>query len=84
MAMDLEALRRDLNAAMGREADDAFLYSPKRGSVDCLDFVFRDWGVPRSCFNDKELVKAAVPCLREEIAEKRRILDVLERYAAGE
>ncbi len=84
MAMALEALKRDLNAAMGREAEERFLYIPKRGSVDCLDFVFRDCGVPRSCFNDEELIKTAIPCLREEIAEKRRILDVLERYAAGE
>lgn len=84
MALDLDALKRDLNIATGRDAEARYCYCPKRGSVDCLDFVFCDSGVPRSCFNDDELVKAAVRCLKDEIEEKQAILAVLERYAAGE
>lgn len=84
MAMDLDALKRDLNVAMGREAEARYCYIPKRGSVNCLDFVFCDCGVPRSCFNDEELVRTAFRCLKDEIEEKLAIFAVLERYAAGE
>lgn len=84
MAMDLDALKRDLNVATGRDAEARYCYIPKRSSVDCLDFVFYDCSVPRSCFNDEELVKTAVRFLKEEIEEKQSILAVLERYAAGE
>lgn len=83
VAVDLEALRREVNAAVGRGAEERFLYVPAHGSADCLDLLFRDWGVPRCCFNAEELVGYAAVCLKEEIAEKARILAVLERFAAG-
>lgn len=83
MSVDFEALKRELNACLGREPEEDFYYSLDRRAETCLGFAFYDYGVPRECFDREMLVLEAARQLEEEILNKTEILEILKRYTAA-
>ena len=83
MVLNLDALKRELNVCLGHKPDGDFYYFSDNRSENCLNFAFRDYGVPRECFNGEKLIREVIRLLEEEARKKAEILEILKRYAAG-
>lgn len=83
MVLNLDALKRELNVCLGNEPDGDFYYFSDNKAENCLGFAFRDYGVPRECFNGEKLIREVIRLLEKETRKKAEILEILKRYAAG-
>ena len=84
MSVDFEALKRELNVCLGREPEEDLCYFSDNRAENCLGFAFRDFGLPRECFNGEALVREAARLLEEETRKKTEVIAILKKYAAGE
>ena len=84
MSVDFEALRKELNVCLGTDPNGDLCYFSDNRAENCLGFAFRDFGLPRECFNGEKLIREAIRLLEEETRKKAEILEILKKYAAGE
>ena len=84
MAIDLEALRREVNAAVGCNEEAAFFYFPAQNAVTYLQWAFCDDDPFVECCDREKLVRMVIPLFEREAERMNRLISVLKRYAAGD
>ena len=84
MAMDLEALRREVNAVVGCNEEAAFFYFPAQDAVTYLQWAFCDDAAFAECCDREKLVRMVIPRFEREAERMNRLVVVLKKYAAGD
>ena len=84
MAMDLDALKRDLNVVVGSREDAEFYYFPAQDAVTYLQWAFCTAKPVAECCDREKLVRMVIPMFEEEAARIERLIAVLNKYAAGD
>ena len=84
MAIDLDALKRELNVCMRREPDEHFYSFPEGNAAHCLRYAFGDSGLPRECLNVEKIIGEAIRLLEEEMRKDTEILEILKKHAGSE
>ena len=65
MAMDLDALKRDLNVVVGSREDAEFYYFPAQDAVTYLQWAFCTAKPVAECCDREKLVRMVIPMLVE-------------------
>ena len=82
MAINLDALKCELNVCMGRAPEDNFFWNAdSHMAANCLSYALCDYGYPAECFNRGALILEAARQLEAEIGRKTEILAILKKHA---
>ena len=82
MAMDLEALRREVNSVVGNEEESDFYYFPAQAPISYLQWVFCKESPVAECFDHEKLILMIIPMLEEEAKCMSALITVLKKHIA--
>ena len=80
MAMDLEALRREVNSVVGLEDEEGFYYFPAQEPISYLQWVFCKESPVVECFYHKKLILMTIPMLEKEAKRMSALIAVLKKH----
>ena len=87
MAVDFEALRKELNVYMGKKADcdgvEVFPVYDPMNSDTLIGYVFGRYAIPKEALNKGMLLKLAAEKLEDHLTKGAGYLAILKRHAAG-